>query len=96
MQQLRELFALHFERGFSQRQIARVVGVARSTVERTLARFERSGLTWPPDPSTDDAALEAALYRGPAHPGCAKATPRPNYAAVLAPLLFDPRVASEV
>ena len=32
MRQLRELFTLHFEQGLTQRQLARSLGVVRSTV----------------------------------------------------------------
>ena len=43
MRQLRELFTLHFEQHLAQRQIARSLGVARSTIERTLKRFTAAG-----------------------------------------------------
>lgn len=82
MRQIRELLRLHFEEGLSQRVIARVLGVVRSTVERVLQRFAASGLTWPPDPALDDAALERRLYRGPAQAGTAKRCERPDYASV--------------
>ena len=78
MRQLRELFTLHFEQYFSQRQIARSLGVVRSTVERTLVRFTAAGLTWPLLPSMSDAELEAALYRAPAHRMLARVQVRPN------------------
>src|SRR3546814_15276792 len=47
------------------REIARLAGVARSTVRDMLARFERSGLEWPVPAEISDADLEARLY-GPA------------------------------
>ena len=47
------------------REIARLSGVARSTVRDMLARFERSGLSWPVPAEIGDADLEARLY-GPA------------------------------
>ena len=64
MRQIRELLYLHFEQGLSQRLIARRLGVVRSTVERVIARFAASGLTWPPDPELSDAELELAAISG--------------------------------
>lgn len=82
MRQIRELLRLHFEEGLSQRVIARALGVVRSTVERVLQRFAAAGLTWPPDPALDDAALERRIYCGPVAPSSAKRCARPNYAQV--------------
>jgi transposase len=83
MRALRELFALHFEQGLSQRQIARSLGVVRSTVERTLTRFGAAKLTWPLMPALSDSELEAALYRRDAHRVAARVQVRPNYAAAV-------------
>ena len=83
MRQLRELFTLHFEQQLPQRQIARSLGVVRSTVERTLARFITAGLSWPPVPPLSDAELEAALYRSHGHRVAARVLVRPNYAAAV-------------
>lgn len=82
MRQIRQLLQLHFEQGLSQRLIARSLGVARSTVERVLARLAASGLCWPLDPVVTDTELELRLYRGPAHQAVAKRCARPNYAEV--------------
>lgn len=71
MRQIREVLRLHFEERFSQRLIARALGVVRSTVERVLSRFTGSGLKWPPDPPLTDAELERRLYAGVAHQGTA-------------------------
>jgi DNA-binding transcriptional regulator LsrR (DeoR family) len=43
LSQLRELLRLHFEEGFSQRMIARALGVVRSSIERMLKRFAAAG-----------------------------------------------------
>lgn len=67
MRQIRELLRLHYEERLSQRVIARVLGVVRSTVERSLQRVSVSGLSWPLDPALSDDELERLLYRGPAH-----------------------------
>lgn len=83
MRQIRELLRLHFDEGLSQRVIARALGVVRSTVERVLQRFAASGLTWPPDPELDDAALERRIYGSSEKPGKVKQCVRPDYAAVV-------------
>ena len=83
MRQLRELFTLHFEQHLPQRQIARSLGVARSTIERTLKRFTAAGLTWPLMSTLTDTELEAALYRRRAHGVAARVQARPNYAAAV-------------
>ncbi|MBS0213667.1 MAG: helix-turn-helix domain-containing protein [Proteobacteria bacterium] len=82
MRQIRQLLQLHFEQGLSQRLIARSLGVARSTVERVLARLPTSGLGWPVDPVVTDAELERRLYQKPAHQAAAKRCARPNYTEV--------------
>jgi transposase len=83
MRQLRELFTLHFEQGLTQRQLARSLGVVRSTIERTLRRFTEAKLSWPLVPDLTDAQLEQLLYRSRAHQGTAKSVLRPNYAAAV-------------
>ena len=83
MRQIREVLGLHFDRGLSQREIARALGVARSTVERVFKRYAATGLGWPPDPALTDAELERRLYQGPAHPGRPRTQGRPDYARVV-------------
>jgi transposase len=83
MRQFRELFTLHFEQGLSQRQLARSLGLVRSTIERALRRFTDAGLSWPLPDEMTDAELEHALYRTRAHAVAAKVVVRPNYAAIL-------------
>jgi transposase len=46
----------------STHEIARRLGLARSTVRETLKRAETAGLAWPLPEDMNDAALEAALY----------------------------------
>ena len=46
----------------STHEIARRLGLARSTVRETLRRAEAAGLAWPLPDDMTDAALEAALY----------------------------------
>lgn len=83
MRQLRELFTLHFEQGLTQRQLARSLGVVRSTIERTLHRFALAKLSWPLPATLTDAQLEQLLYRTGAHQRMAKVSVRPNYADAL-------------
>jgi hypothetical protein len=46
----------------STHEIARRLGLARSTVRETLKRVEGAGLSWPLPEEMNDEALEAALY----------------------------------
>src|SRR5271166_4519121 len=46
----------------STHEIARWLGLARSTVRATLKRAETAGLAWPLPENMNDAALEATLY----------------------------------
>src|SRR5579883_368932 len=61
VRRIREILRLQAE-GFSERQIARSVGVARSSVQICLWRAERAGVGWPISSELDDAALDARLY----------------------------------
>ena len=82
MRDVREVMRLYREGFVPVREIARLTGVARSTVQDMLARFERSGLEWPVPVEISDAELEARLY-GPAgvKPGRRK-LPEPDWAVV--------------
>ena len=82
MRDVREVMRLHREGCVPVREIARLTGVARSTLQDMLARFERSGLEWPVPAEISDAQLEARLY-GPAgvKPGRRK-LPEPDWAVV--------------
>ena len=46
----------------STHEIARRLGMARSTVRETLKRAEGAGLSWPLPEDMNDEALEATLY----------------------------------
>jgi transposase len=82
MRDVREVMRLHREGCVPVREIARLTGVARSTVQDMLARFERTGLEWPVPVEISDAELEARLY-GPAgvKPGRRK-LPEPDWSVV--------------
>jgi transposase len=50
------------QQGLSKRQIARVCGLARSSVSEYLMRARAAGLSWPLPAELDDAAIEARLF----------------------------------
>jgi transposase len=61
MRQAREIIRLRAS-SVSTHEIARRLGMARSTVRETLQRAESAGLSWPLAEGMNDGALEAALY----------------------------------
>src|SRR5271163_324124 len=61
MRDVREIIRLKFA-SVSTHEIARRLGMARSTVRETLKRAEGAGLSWPLPEDMNDEALEAALY----------------------------------
>ena len=61
MRDAREIIRLKFS-GVSTHEIARRLGMARSTVRETLKRADGAGLAWPLPEDMTDGALEAALY----------------------------------
>jgi transposase len=64
MRRIREVLRLKHEGGASDRQIARSLNLARSTVALTLERAVAVGLRWPLPATLSDRALEAVLYAG--------------------------------
>jgi transposase len=61
MRQLRQMLRLARD-GASSREIARVLGVARSTVQENLKRAADAGLSWPLPGELTDHALEQRLF----------------------------------
>lgn len=53
--------------GLPNREIARRIGAAPSTVRLTVRRFEAAGLTWPLPDGFTDTALEAHLFAKAGH-----------------------------
>ena len=79
MRQLRHMLRLAGG-GASAREITRVLGVARSTVQENLKRAEAAGLSWPlPGELTDDALERQLFARAGVQPG-ARRRPEPNWA----------------
>ena len=64
MRRVREILRLKHEGGASDREIARSLSVARSTVALTLERVAAAGLRWPLPAPLTDRVLEAMLYAG--------------------------------
>ena len=63
MRRVREIMRLKHG-GASDRQIARSLSLARSTVAVTLERAAAAGLRWPLPATLSDRVLEAMLYAG--------------------------------
>ena len=64
MRRVREILRLKHEGGASDRQIARSLNLARSTIALTLERAMAAGLRWPLPATLTDRVLEAMLYAG--------------------------------
>jgi transposase len=64
MRRIREVLRLKHEGGVSDRQIARSLSLARSTVALTLERAVATGLRWPLPATLTDRVLEGMLYAG--------------------------------
>jgi len=76
MRKLREILRLKFERGLSNRAIARSISVSPTSVSDCLLRSKMAGIVWPLDPEMDEVQLETKLYLGPSSSqGHQKATP---------------------
>jgi transposase len=76
MRKIREVLRLRAE-GFSEREIARGVGCARSSVQICLWRAEKAGVAWPLRPDQDEASLEGLLY--PRRPPGVEVHPTPDF-----------------
>ena len=82
MRQLRQMLRLARD-GASSREIARVLGVARSTVQENLKRAADAGLSWPlPGELTDDALEQRLFDRAGVKQGTRR-RPEPNWAELV-------------
>jgi len=61
MRQLRHLLRLHHG-GVSAREMGRLLGVARSTIQDNLKRAAAAGLGWPVADDVTDEVLEQRLF----------------------------------
>jgi len=62
MRKIKEVLRLHFEKGFSTRQIAKSLDISRSTIREYLDRVKQAGLGWPLPSELDEATLEHRLF----------------------------------
>lgn len=65
MRQIRHTLRLHFEAGLSYAQIARALGVAKSTAAKFVSLARAAGVDWAGAEALSDEALEARLFRPP-------------------------------
>jgi transposase len=83
VRKIREVLRLKTEARFSDRQIAAVIGSARSTVQECLRRARAAGIGWPLPAELDDDALFARLY--PQMPAAPR-YPTPDFPTIQAEL----------
>ena len=81
MRHAREIIRLKFS-CVSTDEIARRLGMARSTVRETLNRADGAGLSWPLPEGMNDEALEAALYANRRSKRGHRRISEPNWACV--------------
>src|SRR4030066_291909 len=62
VRKIKEVLRLHYEKGLSTRQIAKSLGIGRSTVHDYLYRVEQEGLNWSLVSELDETSLEHRLY----------------------------------
>ncbi len=62
MRKIKEVLRLHFEKGFSTRQIARSLDISRSTIREYLDRAEQAAVSWPLSSELDETTLEYRLF----------------------------------
>jgi len=80
MRKIRDVLRLHAA-GLSHRQIARSLGLGRTTVREYLARAEVAELVWPVPEDRCETDLERLLFPG-ANPFPERGRPRPDWARV--------------
>ena len=79
MRHLRRVLRLHHE-GTPTREIVRVVGISRTTIQRALERAKAADLSWPLSDDLTDEVLEARLFAGPGiAAGVVRRRPEPDW-----------------
>lgn len=79
VRKIREVLRLKAEAQLSDRQIAAVLGSARSTVQECLRRARTAGVSWPLAEEVDEEALWARLYPQAPEP---PTYPTPDFAKI--------------
>jgi hypothetical protein len=82
MRRVREILRLKHECRATDREIARSLSVARSTVPLTLERVAAPGLRWPLPATLTDRVLEAMLYAGHGRQQGARRKAEPDWAYI--------------
>ncbi len=82
MRKIRDVLRLRWDGGLSVRQIAKSLGLGRSTVGDTLSRALAAGLQWPLPEDLDETALERLLYRAPAGHPMVEPRPQPEWSVL--------------
>ena len=80
MRNVREVLRLKQACGVSDRQIAKAVGIARSTVAEYLGRAKVAGISWPIPDGIDDTELERRLF--PSQPNASPARSPPDWSSI--------------
>ncbi len=62
LQKIREILRLHFENGYSDRQIGQMCRISHPTVKKICSQVLKAGYTWPLPEDLDDAELERICY----------------------------------
>jgi len=65
MRKVKEVLRLKWDKGLSNRQIARICGIGRPTVKEYLRRAADAGLIWPLPSGLDETVLERQLFPPP-------------------------------
>jgi transposase len=65
MRKVEDVLRLKWQAGLSVRQIAKAVGIGRTTVSEYIARAEAAGIGWPLPEGMDGAQLERRLFKAP-------------------------------
>ena len=65
MRQIRQTLRLHLQAGLSYAQVGRALGVAKSTVGKTVSLARAAGVDWAVAQTLTDDELDARLYRPP-------------------------------
>lgn len=78
MRRIREVLRLKHEGGASDRQIARSLSLARSTVALTLERAAAAGLRWPLPATLSDRVLGGCCTQAPAANRASGVKPSPT------------------
>jgi Sigma-70, region 4 len=80
MRKIRDVLRLKFERGLSERVIARSMSLSNGSVNSYLQRARMAGLRWPLPDDLADGALERLLFPPAATAETARARARPGWA----------------